>query len=272
MTTDTPNIKEQVRERYAAIAVQGTSCCGTNAAQDARASVSFDPAVDMQFSNYDVVQLEVVEGSDLGLGCGTPTQYARLQPGETVLDLGSGAGIDVFLAAKAVGNDGKVIGVDMTPEMIERARSNAARSKLTNVEFRLGELESLPVVDDTVDVALSNCVINLTPDKAVTLRELYRVLKPGGRFSISDMVTFGPVPDAIRTDMALWTGCIAGAMDRDEYLALFRSIGFRDVRIESESQYGSSWLPEDRRLELAAELDGEGEDFGAASVTIVGYK
>jgi ubiquinone/menaquinone biosynthesis C-methylase UbiE len=202
------------------------------------------------------LQGDVVPGSDLGLGCGTPTAHADLHPGETVLDLGSGAGVDVFLAAKDVGPAGRVIGVDMTPEMIERARANALAAGLANVEFRLGDIEALPVEEGAVDAVLSNCVINLAPDKRRVFAEIRRVLRPGGRFVVSDMVTYGDVPAAIRQDLELWAGCVAGAMDREAYLALVRETGFERVRVKAESTYPSP----------------EREAYGLQSVTVEGWK
>ncbi len=260
MTTHTTikptEIKEQVRARYADIASAGSSCCGSS-------SPEVVPLVD-----YGELGAEIPEEADLGLGCGTPTQFASLRPGETVLDLGSGAGIDVFLAANAVGPTGRAIGVDMTPEMIERARENAKKGGYENVEFRLGELENMPIEDNSIDVILSNCVINLTPDKMRVFEEMRRVLKPGGRFSISDIVTFGDPPEAIRADMELWAGCVAGAIDRDDYLSMLREAGFRNVRVEKETRYDANMLP----LEKREALLGDPNSYGLLSVTIVGEK
>ncbi len=258
MSSQTPNaIKQQVREHYAAIAVQGSSCCGPSPDAGTGAAGSGASAVDVvSLVSYEEFSPQVVEGSDLGLGCGTPTAVADLRPGETVLDLGSGAGIDVFLAAQAVGPQGRAIGVDMTPAMLDRARANAARAGFHNVEFRLGEIEALPVADASVDVILSNCVINLAPDKARVFGEMHRVLRPGGRFAISDMVTYGEVPEDVRQDMALWAGCIAGALDRQIYLGLLEEAGFRNVRVAAESSYAAP----------------SGGDYGLASLTVMGER
>ncbi len=266
-TTATPDIKEKVRERYADIALQGSNCCGP-----AASSCCEDTTAEMSFADYSAIQSDVISESDLGLGCGTPTLSANFHPGETVLDLGSGGGIDVFLAAKAVGPDGYVIGVDMTPEMLALARSNAEKGGFKNVEFRKGELDNLPVVDNSIDVILSNCVINLTPDKGEVFEQMQRVLKSGGRFSISDIVTYGDVPANLREDIALWTGCIAGAMDREAYLELIRSKGFPTVRIEKETLYDESWLPDEWRQKLGLKPEDRAIDFGIASVTLVGEK
>jgi len=236
---DAQKIKQEVQSHYAAIARQeqarpeerGNGCgCGSGCCSTESSNV-------VELVDYGILQGDMVKEADLGLGCGLPTQHAGLQPGETVLDLGSGAGIDVFIAAKAVGPSGRVIGVDMTPEMLERARLNAARSSFRNVEFRQGEIEALPVEDSSVDVVLSNCVINLVPDKRRAFAEIHRVLKPGGRFSISDMVTYGDVPAEMRQDMELWAGCIAGAVNRQEYLDLIAAAGFSEITIHSSTEY-----------------------------------
>ena len=186
---------------------------------------------------YSDVDAEVRESADLGLGCGTPTAFADLEEGMTVLDLGSGAGIDVFLAAKKVGRSGRVIGVDMTEEMIKRAESNKAKLKAANTEFRLGEIENLPVAPGSVDRIISNCVINLVPDKARAFAEMYRVMKPGGKFTVSDIVSVGQIPEEVRKDLAEWAGCVAGALDREEYLGIARATGFRDVAVVSDKPY-----------------------------------
>ena len=277
MTTSTPtDIKEKVRERYGAVARESTSCCGDDTIQLQGSSCCGDEdttaEVDIQLVDYGMLNVEVVAEADLGLGCGIPTLSADIQPGETVLDLGSGAGIDVFLAAKAVGPEGYVIGVDMTPDMIARARENAERSGYKNVDFRHGELEDMPVDDDSIDVILSNCVINLVPDKSRVFDEIHRVLKTGGRFSISDIVTFGDVPEAIREDMVLWTGCIAGAVDQNDYLALIKAAGFPNVRIEKEQRYDSTWIPDKYRQALGDHVKGMTGEYGIASVTVVGEK
>ncbi len=211
-------IKDNVQEYYGAIAVSGGSCCETTSCcgptgQSAPLTLFASPT--------DTAIAE----ADLGLSCGSPTQVAAIRPGDTVLDLGSGAGVDVFRAAQVAGPAGHLIGVDMTPAMIARATANAANGGFANVEFRLGEIEALPVVDASVDVVLSNCVINLAPDKARVFGEIYRVLKPGGRFAISDIVTDGELPAAIREDATAWAGCLGGALDREEYLATVRAAG-----------------------------------------------
>ena len=246
------DIKAEVRKHYAAIATQ-TDGCGCGSSSDCCSS---DTVAVSELIDYGDLNAEVVEGANLGLGCGIPTLYACIRPGDSVLDLGSGAGVDVFLAAKAVGPEGRVIGVDMTPEMIARAWNNAVRGGYRNVEFRLGDIEALPVADAGVDVILSNCVINLAPDKRRVFAEMHRVLKPGGRFSISDIVTYGEVPQAIRADVERWASCIAGALDREAYLQIIREAGFVDVKVDKSIEY-DGW---------------KGEGYGMASITVEGVK
>jgi len=219
------DIREVVRERYGRIAADAPAegCCGGGS------SCGSTITLDIGYSEKELSQIP--EGANLGLGCGNPQGIAALSPGETVLDLGSGGGIDCFLAAQQVGDTGKVIGVDMTPEMLARARANAAKSGVRNVEFRLGEIEHLPVSDKSVDVILSNCVVNLSPDKPAVFREAFRVLKPGGRLAISDMVAKGPLPEEVRNNLDSYTGCIGGAAEISEIEKMLSAAGFVDVRI-----------------------------------------
>ena len=198
----------------------------------------------MGYSNKDLTS--VVEGANLGLGCGNPTAIGNLKEGEIVLDLGSGGGFDCFLAAKKVGDKGRVIGVDMTPEMLARARENAVKIGTSNVEFRLGEIEHLPVADSSVDVIISNCVVNLSPDKRQVFKDAYRVLKPGGRLVISDVVATTEMPDQMREQAALLTGCIAGAEHIDKIRGLLEEVGFNEVKIELKArskELVSGWFP-----------------------------
>lgn len=195
---------------------------------------------------YSVEELAAIpEGADLGLGCGNPTALASLKEGEVVVDLGAGAGIDCFLAADAVGPNGRVIGVDMTAEMIERARANAKRNGCSNLEFRLGEIEHLPVADSSVDAIISNCVINLSPDKDQVFREAFRVLKPGGRVMVSDIVLLKDLPEAVMSSVAAYTGCVAGASRKEEYLAKIKAAGFRDVSVIDESVFPLEMMAND---------------------------
>lgn len=225
-------VKRFVKDRYGRIASKNTCCCpscGTapDLVEQARA---------MGYSEEEIKSMPA--DAVMGLGCGNPTALAELKEGETVLDLGSGGGLDVFLAANKVGEKGKVIGVDMTSEMVERAKENAQKGNYKNVEFRLGEIENLPVEDDSVDIIISNCVINLSPDKLATFKEAFRVLKPNGRILISDLVTEGELPDEIRRSFDAWAECIAGALEKQEYLDTVKKAGFRNVEIVNQHTYG----------------------------------
>ena len=212
--------KRWVKKRYGELAAQERSCCGKPTAALAE-RIGYRPEE----------AAAVPEGANLSLGCGNPLALADLAPGETVLDLGSGAGFDAFLAAARVGPQGRVIGVDMTPEMIRKARANAAKSGYANVEFREGDIEDLPVDDASVDLVISNCVLNLTPDKAKAFREIARVLKPGGRIAISDIVLEKPLPEKLRGDADAYCSCVSGAIERKEYLRKLRAAGLTAVRV-----------------------------------------
>ncbi|NWF67854.1 MAG: arsenite methyltransferase [Chloroflexi bacterium] len=228
MSENTTQIHEVVRQRYGAIArSQGSSCCGGNTA-----SASQDNLIPL-YDNQLVATLPA-EVTDLSLGCGDPVTIAQLRPGETVLDLGSGGGIDCFLAARQVGDSGYVIGVDMTPDMLAKANANKVRMGVHNVEFRKGQIEALPVTDRSVDVIMSNCVINLSPDKPAVFREAYRVLKPGGRISVSDIVTEGEFSPELRADAAQWAECVTGAIDAAEYTDMMRAAGFVEIEVVSK--------------------------------------
>jgi len=229
-----PNVKEAVRERYAQAArrvSEGGSCCGGNAALAGTSPIT---------SNlYDVSEKGALPEAAVlaSLGCGNPTALAQLQPGETVLDLGSGGGIDVLLSARRAGPTGKAYGLDMTDEMLALARENQKRAGVENVEFLKGEIENIPLPDNSVDVIISNCVINLSADKDRVLEEAFRVLKPGGRFAVSDIVTRGDVPDQIRKDMLLWAGCIGGALQDSDYAGKLAKAGFEAIGIEPTRIY-----------------------------------
>ena len=225
-TLDPETVRGIVRSSYAKVALTGAPCCGP-------AQCCTDTSRHMGYTESEMNS--VPEGANLGLGCGNPTAIAALRPGETVVDLGSGGGFDCFLAAAKVGNTGRVIGVDMTAEMIDLARANAKKGGFANVEFRLGEIENLPVGDCTADVVISNCVINLSPDKDRVFREAFRVLKPGGRIMVSDIVLLRELPGEVRNSVAAYVGCVAGAVSRDSYLNAVREAGFSNIRVLQET-------------------------------------
>ncbi len=245
---DPEALRKVVSEGYAQIAERaGSSCCGSTT----------DPDQLARAIGYATEQLEELpEGANLGLGCGNPTAIDALRAGEVVVDLGSGAGIDAFLAAKQVGETGRVIGVDMTDAMLERARKNARDGGYTNVEFRKGKIEDLPLDDESVDVIISNCVINLSPEKDKVYREAYRVLKPGGRMMISDVVLERELPKAILLSIDALVGCIGGASLRRDYLETIEKAGFSKIRVQGEKNYGTALSPDDPTVQrLAHERD-----------------
>jgi SAM-dependent methyltransferase len=244
------SMKSAVRDRYARIAAsEGSSCCaGSSTCGCGPAQVGSESIASISARlGYSPEELAILpQGADLGLGCGNPQAIAAIRPGETVLDLGSGAGFDCFLASRRTGASGWVIGVDMTPEMVARAKDNAAKGGFANVEFRLGELEALPVADSTVDVILSNCVVNLVGDKARAIRESFRVLKPGGRIAISDVVATADIPEDLRTDPELFSACAAGAATIAEWQAMLESAGFEQIRITPNAasrEFIREWVP-----------------------------
>jgi arsenite methyltransferase len=232
MKTD-EELKQLVKEKYGEIALQNkeqnaSSCCG---------ATSGCSTVDYSVFAEDYSQLAGYSAeADLGLGCGLPTAFAHIRPGDTVLDLGSGAGNDCFVARSVVGEAGKVIGVDMTETMIQKAKANAEKLGFTNVEFRLGEIEDLPLASNRVDVVVSNCVLNLVPDKRKAFAETFRVLKPGGHFSISDVVLAGELPEGLRKDAEMYAGCVSGAIQKEDYLQIIRETGFRNVQVQKERE------------------------------------
>jgi SAM-dependent methyltransferase len=244
---ETTEIKELVRTRYASIAAGSVADGCAPAASSCCAPATATVRSKAQEMGYTAAELTAVpEGANLGLGCGNPQVFAAMKPGEVVVDLGSGAGFDCLLAGPQVGPTGRVIGVDMTHEMLAKARANAAKVEAANVEFRLGEIEHLPVADHTADVIISNCVVNLAPDKAQVFREAFRVLKPGGRMAISDVVNIAPLPDDLRTDPALLCGCVSGAISAERVESLLRAAGFTDVTITvkpDSREMIASWAP-----------------------------
>ncbi len=250
----TSEVKELVRDWYGSVATGGAGCCGATATQQ-------DASCSMGYSEAELASLP--EGADLGLGCGNPQALAAMRPGEVVVDLGSGAGIDCFLAVQQVGPAGRVIGVDMTHEMLAKARANAERVGAANVEFRLGEIEHLPIADNTADVVISNCVINLVPDKEQVYREAFRVLKPGGRIAIADVVNTAPLPPELASDATLLCACLAGAATIRQIEDWLAAAGFIEIRIAikpGSRELVESWAP------------GRGIEDYAASATIEGRK
>jgi SAM-dependent methyltransferase len=248
--SDHDEIRGAVRESYGKIALAaeaGCGCASSTCCGAPNTATTADISRRLGYSTDEVTG--VPEGANLGLGCGNPQAIAALKAGETVLDLGSGAGFDCFLAARAVGGSGQVIGVDMTPEMLMKARENARKAGFGNVEFRLGELENLPVADGVVDVIISNCVINLSPEKTKVFREAFRVLKPGGRLAVSDVVRTAEMPESVKNDLAMHTGCIAGASSILELTEMLRGAGFTDIRIKPKDEsraFIRDWAPGSR--------------------------
>jgi SAM-dependent methyltransferase len=240
------DIKKQVRKRYARAANTKTSCCGPGSSPCGCGQPGLDLGDMSQKVGYSAEELAAIpEDANLGLGCGNPAALAGLKSGETVLDLGSGAGIDCFLAAAKVGPKGRVIGVDMTPEMVDKARENARQAGTANVEFRLGEIENLPAADNSVDIIISNCVINLSTDKPRVFREAFRVLRPGGRLMVSDLALKKPLPKAVRESVDAYVACVAGAMVKEDYLGAIRDAGFKDVAVMSETAFPAELVLED---------------------------
>jgi ubiquinone/menaquinone biosynthesis C-methylase UbiE len=248
ITTD--EIRSAVRENYGKVAKSGNAGCGCSSSSCCGSPsdvTAADISLGLGYSSQDVSS--VPEGANMGLGCGNPQALASLQHGETVLDLGSGGGFDCFLAARAVGVTGHVIGVDMTPEMITKSRQNARKAELENIDFRLGELENLPVADGIVDVIISNCVINLSPEKERVFREAFRVLKPLGRLAISDVVATAELPEAIKKDMAFHTGCVAGASSIQDLESMLHQAGFGNIKIKPKDEsktFIRDWMPGSR--------------------------
>src|SRR6266498_3614416 len=244
--TDPNGVREEVRSTYGKIALNQQAGCGTTGSTACCASArpSATAADKLGYSADEIAALP--DSADLGLGCGNPQAIASLKPGESVLDLGSGAGFDCFLAARSVGPTGRVLGVDMTPEMLAKARANAVKSGVSDVEFRLGEIEALPVGDSSVDVIISNCVINLSPDKPRVFREALRVLKPGGRVAVADIVRSAELPWELAADLASHCACVAGAASVDELEAVLREAGFAGIRVrhkDASREFIRSWIP-----------------------------
>ena len=255
----TQEIKEAVKAKYNQIAIENKSCC--------------DDDCELEFIGEKYDELEGhVSDADLGLGCGLPTKASRINKGDVVVDLGSGAGNDAFVARAVVGEEGRVIGIDMADSMIAKARTNAEKQAFNNVEFRLGDIEDVPLADNTADVVVSNCVFNLVPDKDRAFEETKRILKPGGHFAISDIVTVGDLPEGLRHEAALYVGCISGAIDKEDYLQIVRDAGYENIsvsrirEIDLENGLIDKYLGPEKRQEF------RDSNVGIFSMTIVGYK
>ncbi len=264
-------IKKVVRKGYAEIAKKESSCCVP--ADTCCGSTDLAQSISKTIGYSDEELTSVPEGANLGLGCGNPVAMASLVEGETVLDLGSGAGFDCFLAASKVGGRGKVIGVDMTPEMLDKARENARKGNYENIEFRLGEIENIPAADNSIDAVISNCVINLSPNKKRVFAEAFRVLKPGGRLMVSDIVLLKELPDFIINSIEAYVGCISGAMMRDEYIEAIREAGFGEVKIVDETVFPIELMANDPTAQaIINELDITTEDIKDIENSVVSIK
>jgi arsenite methyltransferase len=261
-------IKMAVREGYAKVAKQSSSCCSSACCGTAK------PKEISKKIGYTEEELQAVpSGANLGLGCGNPTAMASIEAGETILDLGSGAGFDCFLASNRVGSSGKVIGVDMTEEMVARARDNASKGGYRNVEFRQGEIEELPVEDNTIDLIISNCVINLVPNKEKAFREAFRVLKPGGRLMVSDIVLLKRLPDFVKESIEAYVGCISGAATKERYIHAIKSAGFRDVTVIDESVFPLDCMTSDPTGQaILKSLDGSAKQLKEVEGSISSIK
>jgi SAM-dependent methyltransferase len=270
---DSEKIKKSVREHYASVARNESGCCASPGVAATNCCGVADVGALGKIIGYSDEEMAAVPaGSNLGLGCGNPLAFAELKEGDVVVDLGSGAGFDCFIAAPRVGPTGRVIGVDMTPDMIEKARGNAKRAGTENVEFRLGEIEHLPVADNSADMIISNCVINLSTDKPQVFRDALRVLKPGGRLMVSDLVLNKPLPESVRESVEAYAGCISGAMLRDDYLQAMRDAGFGQVEVLAENGYPIGSINPDTS-ELAALAEGLPlEDVAAAADSVISVK
>ena len=266
-------IRKVVREGYGKIAQKKLSCCAP--ANSCGGKEDFVPDMSKRIG-YSEEELKIVpEGANLGLGCGNPVALASLKKGEVVLDLGSGAGFDCFLAANQVGKDGKVIGVDMTTEMLDRARENARKGNYENVEFRLGEIENLPVADDHADIIISNCVINLSPNKRKVFQEAFRVLKPGGRLMVSDIVLLKELPDEVRSSVAAYIGCLAGAVSKKDYLGAIQEAGFQETKIIDEVTFPAELVANDpsiREIKIMKNLNMSREEARELARSVVSMK
>jgi len=260
-------IKQVVKEKYGEIAAKNQQGCGCGCNSKSSKIVGYTVMQD----EYDHLEGYVAD-ADLGLGCGLPTEFAGIKKGDTVVDLGSGAGNDVFVARAIVGDEGKIIGLDFTQEMIDKANANKTKVGFTNVEFRLGEIENMPLENDTANVVISNCVLNLVPDKRKAFTEIYRILKPGAHFCVSDIVLKGELPAGLRKSAEMYAGCVAGALQQDEYLGIIKETGFKNIEIKKTKVIE---LPEDVLKDYLSDSEIESfkkNNIGIFSITVVGYK
>lgn len=276
---DEKKLKETVKEKYGQIAVQSekssVSCCGGSSSESAGISCCGGSKDDVNYTimSDEYIQIQgYVADADLNLGCGIPTKFADIKEGDTVVDLGSGAGNDVFVARSIVGDKGRVIGIDMTPEMIAKANKNNEKMGFSNVEFFLSEIEEMPLEENTADVVVSNCVLNLVPDKEKAFSEMYRIIKPGGHFCVSDIVLKGELPEALGQSAAMYAGCVAGALQQEDYISKIMKAGFSDVEIKKSKII-------DLPLEILTKYISEEEakayktgEKGIFSITVTGYK
>ena len=263
-------IKDIVKEKYGSIATESSSCCTPSASRCGKTISTEKISQRIGYSQNDMHS--VPEGANLGLGCGNPLAFASLKEGDTVVDLGSGAGFDCFLAAQRVGDKGRVIGVDMTPEMVAKAQANALKGNYTNVEFRLGEIENLPIIDNSVDVIISNCVINLSPAKQQVFAETFRALKPGGRLLVSDIVLLKKLPEFIKESVEAYVGCVAGASLKEEYIQTIKAAGYQNIEIQEETRFPTEGIMQDPMvqsfLERAQISQDQIENIAASVVSV----
>jgi arsenite methyltransferase len=270
------NIKQMVKEKYSKIATQSTEinksmCCGSGPFQKSSCCNSSETVYSIFSDEYSNKEGYVAD-ADLGLGCGLPTDYAGIKKGDTVVDFGSGAGNDVFVARSIVGENGKVIGIDMTPEMIDKANTNKKKLGYKNVEFHQAEIEQTPISDNTADVVISNCVLNLSPEKEKAFNEIYRILKPGAHFCISDIVLKGKLPEALRKSAEMYAGCVSGALQEKEYLGIIKNAGFEKIEVKKSKSIN---LPAETLKEYLTEKELEKfkkDEIGIFSITVTGYK
>ncbi len=261
-------IKEMVKEKYGEIAEKNSSCCGPTSCCDTDNKVIDYSILQDDYSGLD----GYVADADLGLGCGMPTELAGIKKDDTVIDLGSGAGNDVFVARALVGDSGKIVGIDMTEQMINKANENNDKLGYKNVEFRLGEIEDMPIENDTADVVVSNCVLNLVPDKEKAFAEMYRIIKPGGHFCVSDIVLKGELPEGLKKSAEMYAGCVSGAIQQDDYLEIINSAGFKNVEIKKKKVIE---LPDDILNDFLSEKElsiFKENKIGIFSITVIGYK